>query len=258
MPAMIVACGRLLTWYSNVQRNNMTYQIILENREEGVAVLRCLQDTFPIRNISLKQWVVYVLKKDPVEGESEGSGGDDNDTKPLQCPWTFPKAHGMAAHVWSTPLMYRDMQNVRAQIIENMHVPRKDAAARSNGQAGWELQAITRNMRESALKTWTPPPPSLETDWASDADVVAGLQHVCALEAATSSEGSSTASPKSVGRSGVNATFRTGTGLRYPVWKVILDFCRVFPPPRSGNNAQVGTNRCDPSSSSKLTRQDHL
>jgi len=34
------------------------------------------------------------------------------------------------------------------------------------------------------------------------------------------------ASPKSVGRSGVNATFRTGTGLRYPVWKVILDFAR--------------------------------
>jgi len=25
MPAMIVACGRLLTWYSNVQRTNMTY-----------------------------------------------------------------------------------------------------------------------------------------------------------------------------------------------------------------------------------------
>jgi len=189
--------------------------MILENREQGVAVLRCLQDTFPIRNISLKQRVAHVLKKDPMEGESEGSGGDDNDTKPLKRPWTFPKAHGMAAHVWSTPLMYRDMQNVRAQIIENMHVPLKDAAARSNGQAGWELQAITRNMRESklALKTWTPPPLSLETDWASDADVVAGLQHVCALGAATSSEGSSMASPKSVGHLSVNATFRTDTGL---------------------------------------------
>jgi len=34
------------------------------------------------------------------------------------------------------------------------------------------------------------------------------------------------ASPKSVGRSGVNTTFRTGTGLRYPVWKVILDFAK--------------------------------
>jgi len=158
MPAMIVACGRLLTWYSNVQRTNMTYRMILENWEEGVAVLRCLQDTFSIRNISSKQWVAHVLKEDPVESESEGSGGDDNDTKPPKRPWTFLKAHGMAAHVWSTPLMYGDMQKVSAH-IENMHVPLKDTAVRSNGQAGWELQTMTRNMRESelALKTWTPP-----------------------------------------------------------------------------------------------------
>jgi len=46
MPAMIVACGRLLTWYSNVQRTHMTYQMILENREEGVAVLRCPKTRF--------------------------------------------------------------------------------------------------------------------------------------------------------------------------------------------------------------------
>ena len=96
MPAMIVACGRLLTWYSNVQRTNMTYRMILENRAEGVAVLRCLQDTFRIRNISLKLLLVHVLKEDPVEIESEGSGGDDDDTKPPpKRPWTFPKAHGM-------------------------------------------------------------------------------------------------------------------------------------------------------------------
>jgi len=129
MPAMIVACGRLLTWYSNIRRTNMTNRLILENRAEGVAVLRRLQDTFPIRNISLKQWVAHVLKEDPVESESRGSGGDDDDTKPSKRPWTFPKVHEMAAHVWSTPLMYGDMQNVSAQIIENMHVPLKDAAA---------------------------------------------------------------------------------------------------------------------------------
>jgi len=107
------------------------------------------------------------------------------------------------------------MQNVSAQIIENMHVPLKDAAAQSNGQAGWELQAMTRSMRESelALKKWPPPPPTLETDEAKDGDVVAALQRVCAMGAATSSEGSSMASPKSVGRSGVNATFRIGTFL---------------------------------------------
>jgi len=48
----------------------------------------------------------------------------------------------MAAHVWSTPLMYEDMQNVSTKIIENMHLKVKDAAARSNGQDRWESRAM--------------------------------------------------------------------------------------------------------------------
>jgi len=51
----------------------------------------------------------------------------------------------MAAHVSSTPLMYEDMQNVSAQIIDNMHIKVKDAAACSSGQERWELQAMIRN-----------------------------------------------------------------------------------------------------------------
>jgi len=82
--------------------------------------------------------------------------------------------------------MYGDMQNVSAQIIENMHLKVKDAAARSNGQDGWELHAMVRNMRESALQ--------LKTSSAN----------------------------MSVARTGANATFRNGAALRYPVWKVIL------------------------------------
>ena len=38
MPAMIVPCGRLLPWYSNVRRLSMTYNMILANQQEGVAV----------------------------------------------------------------------------------------------------------------------------------------------------------------------------------------------------------------------------
>jgi len=59
MPAMMVACGGLLTWYSNVQRPSMTYSMILANWEEGVAMLHCLQDTFPVRKTSL----THVLKQ---------------------------------------------------------------------------------------------------------------------------------------------------------------------------------------------------
>jgi len=104
----------------------------------------CLQDTFPISNTSLKQWVTHVLKLRSLDSQNEGSGSDDN-SKPCLWPWTFPKAHGMAAHVWSTPLMYADMQNVSAKIIENMHLKVKDAAARSNGQGRWKLRVMIRN-----------------------------------------------------------------------------------------------------------------
>jgi len=38
-------------------------------------------------------------------------------------------------------LLCGDMANVSAQIIENMHVPVKDLARRSNGKRGWEVQA---------------------------------------------------------------------------------------------------------------------
>jgi len=37
------------------------------------------------------------------------------------------------------------------EIIENMHLKAKDAAARSNQKKGWEVQVLIKNMRESAL-----------------------------------------------------------------------------------------------------------
>jgi len=228
MPAMVVACGRLLTWYSNVQRPSMTYSMIMENRQEGVAVLQCLQDTFPIRNTSLKQWVAHVLKGELVASGSEGSEEEDS-AKPTKRPWVFPKAHGMAAHVWATTLLYGDMANVSAQIIENMHVPVKDLARRSNGKRGWEAQAMTKNMRESelALKTWTPPTPTLDSDVESNLGIVGNIEQIAHMGSGSKSGGSSLHMPPSVGRAGVYATFRngtSGTGLRYPVWKVIQGY----------------------------------
>jgi len=88
--------------------------------------------------------VAHVLKLQSLDSENEGSDSDDN-SKPCLRPLTFPKAHGMAAHVWSKPLMYGGMQNVSAQIIDNMHLKVKDAEACSNGQDRWELRALIRN-----------------------------------------------------------------------------------------------------------------
>jgi len=70
-----------------------------------------------------------------------------------------------------------------------------------------------------------------------DADVVASFQHVCSVGAATSSVGSSKTSAKSKGRSGVNVTFRTGTGLQYAVLKVIQDV------PKCSRHLEVPTTR---------------
>ena len=52
---------------------------------------------------------------------------------------------------------------------------------------------MTKNIRESelALKTWTPLPPTLDTDVVSDPDIVGNLQQVSQLSSDTSSGGSS-------------------------------------------------------------------
>jgi hypothetical protein len=121
--------------------------------------------------------VAHVLKGESADSASEGSEEEES-AKPTKRPWGFPKAHGMAAHVWATTLLYEDMANVSAQIIENMHVPVKDLARHSNGKCGWEAQAIAKNMRKSelALKMWTPLIATLNSDAVSDPAIVGNLE----------------------------------------------------------------------------------
>ena len=40
--------------------------------------MQCLQDTNPIRNTSLKQWVAHVLKEESVDCASEGSEEEES------------------------------------------------------------------------------------------------------------------------------------------------------------------------------------
>jgi len=84
--------------------------------------------------------VAHVLKGESVDSASEDSEEEES-AKPTKRPWGFPKAHGMAAHVWANTLLYGDMANVSTRIIENMHVPVMDLARRSNRKRGWEAQA---------------------------------------------------------------------------------------------------------------------
>jgi len=77
-----------------------------------------------------------------------------------------------------------------------------------------------------ALKTWDPPHCTKVTNFVTDADV-AGNGHSEGALGAPSTLGVSTSSANvSVARTGANATFRNGAALRYPVWKVILDFAK--------------------------------
>jgi len=163
-----------------------------------------------------------------MDSASEGSEEEES-AQPTKRPWVFPKAHGMVAHVWATPLLYGDMANVSAQIIENMHVPVKDLARRSNGKRGWEAQAMTKNMRESelALKTWTPLTATHQSDVVSDSVIVGNLEQIAQMGSGTNSGGSSLHMPPSVIRARVYATFRnrtSGTGLQYPVWRAIQGY----------------------------------
>jgi len=78
-----------------------------------------------------------VLKGKSVDSASEGFEEEES-AKTTKRPWGFPKAHGMAAHVSATTLLYedRELANVSAQIIANMRVPVKELTKRSNGKRG--------------------------------------------------------------------------------------------------------------------------
>ena len=70
-----------------------------------------------------------------------------------------------------------------------------------------------QNMRESelALKTWTPPNPTLDSDVESNLGIVGIIEQIARMGSGTKSGGSSLHMPPSVGRAGVYATFRNGT-----------------------------------------------
>mmetsp|Transcript_41818 Transcript_41818/g.61466 ORF Transcript_41818/g.61466 Transcript_41818/m.61466 type:complete len:109 (+) Transcript_41818:1072-1398(+) len=86
--------------------------------------------------------MTHVLKLQTLDSENEGSGSDDN-SKPCLRLWTFP-------NVWSTLLIYGDMQNDSAQIIDNMHL--KDqviffnttrAAVKFNFKLSWRKESLS-------------------------------------------------------------------------------------------------------------------
>jgi len=71
-----------------------------------------------------------------------------------------------------------------------------------------------------------PPHSTTVTDFVTDADV-AGNGHGEGALGVPSTLGVSTSSSNvSVARTGANATFRNGAALRYPVWKVMIDFAK--------------------------------
>ena len=73
-----------------------------------------------------------MLKEESVDCASEGSEEEES-AKPTKRPWGFLKAHGIGAHVWASILLYGNMANVSAQIIENMHVPVKNTIMGNEG-----------------------------------------------------------------------------------------------------------------------------
>ena len=117
--------------------------------------------------------MAHVLKGKSVDSASEGFEEEES-AKTTKRPWGFPKAHGMAAHVSATTLLYedRELANVSAQIIANMRVPVKELTKRSNGKRGWEAQAINMRKRELALKTWIPLTATLDSDVVSNPAIV--------------------------------------------------------------------------------------
>ena len=65
MPDCIHACGLLLSWYSNSMTPNMTRQQIFACKKEGGQAMLALQQTFPVRNMSVAKCTAVINSPSP-------------------------------------------------------------------------------------------------------------------------------------------------------------------------------------------------
>jgi len=65
MPDCIHACGLLLSWYSNFMTPDMTRQQIFACKQEGGQAMLALQQTFPVRNMSVAKCTAVINSPSP-------------------------------------------------------------------------------------------------------------------------------------------------------------------------------------------------
>lgn len=146
MPGCLLACGKLLSWYSNTMTPNMTRQDIAQCSDEGAELMRHVQRMFPIRNMSVTKWVDSILA--PPVSKAPRSARQKCASK-----WGMSKGHAIMSHANSSNLSMGDSANTCAQIIEMKHLDIKKGAARTNQRKGWELQVLLMEQRQDDVST---------------------------------------------------------------------------------------------------------
>jgi len=144
MPACLLACGRLLTWYSNSMTPNMTRKQIMECKEEGAQAMLLLQETFPCRNMSVGKGVSNIMNP-PIPKAARVA------QEKCKSKWGMPKGHAVIQHVNESTFVVGNLMNCSAQVIEMKHLSIKKDAARTNNKKNWELQVlIKQQVRDNA------------------------------------------------------------------------------------------------------------
>lgn len=166
MPSFLIACGRLLTWYSTSMTPSMTRRQIQACKQQGANVMRTLRETFPVRNTCVSKVVANILNP---PGVKTARGARSK----CESKWGNPKSHAVSDHCNDTNLLIGDICSSSAAVIEMKHLKVKAAAARTNQRTGWELQILLMEQREddAMSMTWEEEDPDVREGGTTSAEL---------------------------------------------------------------------------------------
>mmetsp|Transcript_79464 Transcript_79464/g.128726 ORF Transcript_79464/g.128726 Transcript_79464/m.128726 type:complete len:290 (-) Transcript_79464:338-1207(-) len=130
---------------------NMTRQQIFACKQEGGQAMLALQQTFPVRNMSVAKCVAAIDSPPPTKAPRGGRAK-------CHSKWGMEKGHAIMAHANESNVVMGNLANTSAQVIEMKHLSIKSDAARTNNKTNWELQVLIKQQRRdhAVEQSWQP------------------------------------------------------------------------------------------------------
>ena len=113
-------------------------------RAEGGQAVLALQQTFPVRNMSVAKCVAAINSPSPTKAPRAGRAK-------CHSKWGMEKGYAVMAHANESNLVMGNLANTSAQVSEKKHLSIKSDATRTKNKTNWELQVLSNSRAGTML-----------------------------------------------------------------------------------------------------------